>query len=63
VAGNKRPSFLKKQKEQQRRARAEQKREARRARKQAKTTEGVGPDVLEAPVDMPEGGEDQDAEA
>jgi hypothetical protein len=32
----KRPSFLKKIKEQQRRARADEKREARRARKQAK---------------------------
>ena len=34
----KRPSFLKKLKEQQRRARADEKREARRARKLAKAT-------------------------
>jgi hypothetical protein len=35
VAGRSRPSFLKKQKEEQRRARATRKREERRARKQA----------------------------
>ena len=36
MAGNKRPSFLKRQKEQQRMARAAEKRESRRLRKQAK---------------------------
>jgi hypothetical protein len=40
----KRPSFLKKLKEQQRRARADEKREARRARKQAKAEQGESPD-------------------
>ena len=36
MAASKRPSFLKRQKEQQRAARALEKREAKRARKQAK---------------------------
>jgi hypothetical protein len=36
MAGSKRPSFLKRQKEQARLARATEKREARRARKHAK---------------------------
>lgn len=36
MAGSKRPSFLKRQKEQARIARANEKREARRARKHAK---------------------------
>jgi hypothetical protein len=39
----KRPSFLKKLKEQQRRARADEKREARRARKLAKASRGEEP--------------------
>ena len=38
----KRPSFLKRQKEQKRNARALEKREARRARKEARTTPGEG---------------------
>jgi hypothetical protein len=37
MAASKRPSFLKRQKEQQRLARANEKREARRAKKHAKT--------------------------
>ncbi len=41
-----RPSFLKRQKEQQRQARAAAKREARRARKNARET--VDPDALES---------------
>jgi hypothetical protein len=41
VAGRNRPSFLKKQKEEQRRARAASKREARRARKQAADAKGA----------------------
>lgn len=56
----KRPSFLKKLKEQQRRARADEKREARRARKQAKAERGDAPlDDLE-PLDGPP---DESAEA
>jgi hypothetical protein len=39
----KRPSFLKKLKEEQRRARADEKREARKARKQAKAERGDSP--------------------
>jgi hypothetical protein len=38
MAGSKRPSFLKRQKEQTRLARAAEKREARRARKHAKAS-------------------------
>ena len=38
VPRNRRPSFLTKQKEQQRRAKATEKREARRARRKARTT-------------------------
>lgn len=38
MAGSKRPSFLKRQKEQARLARAAEKREARRARKHAKAS-------------------------
>jgi hypothetical protein len=43
VAGRQRPSFLKKQKEEQRRARATRKREERRARRQAGPV--TGPEV------------------
>jgi hypothetical protein len=45
----KRPSFLKRQKEQKRNARAVEKREARRARKDARATQGdipTAPDLL-----------------
>jgi len=41
MAGNKRPSFLKRQKEQLRQARAVEKREQRRARKEARAA-GLG---------------------
>ncbi len=58
VTGHKRPSFLKRQKEQQRRARAVEKREARRARKRAKATEVAGPEVPEPPVEPPKEGEE-----
>lgn len=58
----KRPSFLKKLKEQARRAKADQKRESRRARKIAKTTQPdeLSPDsdltLMESPEgDTPEG--------
>jgi hypothetical protein len=43
VAGKQRPSFLKRQKEQKRLARAAQKREARQARKQARDTDVESP--------------------
>ena len=48
MAGSKRPSFLKRQKEQARLARATEKREARRARKHAKANgldQGEGTDA------------------
>lgn len=47
MAGHKRPSFLKKQKEQQRKVWATEKRAARAARREAKNTEGPGPDGLD----------------
>ena len=47
MAGHKRPSFLKKQKEQQRKVWATEKRAARQARREAKNTEGTGPEVME----------------
>jgi hypothetical protein len=58
MAGSKRPSFLKRQKEQQRIARANEKREVRRARKHAKSLgltepgEGDGTDALLEPTEM-----------
>jgi len=42
MPGRNRPSFLKRQKEQQRKARATEKREARRARKDARADESAG---------------------
>jgi hypothetical protein len=54
VAGRNRPSFLKKQKEEQRRARATRKREERRARKQAvplKDQELEAPEGTPAPIE------------
>lgn len=66
MAGSKRPSFLKRQKEQQRLARATEKREARRARKHAKSlartaegeaAEGDGADMLMDPPVGDEGAE------
>jgi hypothetical protein len=42
MAGRNRPSFLKKQKEEQRRARATMKREARLARRRAAATKDAG---------------------
>jgi hypothetical protein len=47
VAGRNRPSFLKKQKEEQRRTRATRKREERRARKQAANLNDQNPTALE----------------
>ena len=60
VAGSKRPSFLKRQKEQQRLARAAEKREARRARKLAKATAAAKPETPEAAEPQP--AEPQEAE-
>jgi hypothetical protein len=57
VAGNKRPSFLKRQKEQKRQARAIEKREARRDRKAVKATEGELPEFPELPVEEAQGDE------
>jgi hypothetical protein len=48
----KRPSFLKRQKEQKRNAKALEKREARRARKESRTTQ---PDIPGAPDMLEEG--------
>ena len=66
MAGRNRPSFLKRQKEQTRLARAAEKREARRARKHAKA-QGLTPaedDVLtpldEADADAEAVGEDEE---
>jgi len=53
VAGRNRPSFLKKQKEEQRRARATRKREERRARKRAPHP---GEPDLAVPEEAPEPG-------
>jgi hypothetical protein len=49
MAGSRRPSFLKRQKEQTRLARAAEKREARRARKLAKATAPADEAVLDSP--------------
>ena len=64
MAASRRPSFLKRQKEQARLARATEKREARRARKHSKSNaaamqEADMPETLE---DQVAGGEDQDTE-
>jgi hypothetical protein len=57
VAVTKRPSYLKRQKEQQRLARAAEKREARRARKHSTGTEIEDPDTQDQPVEGPGGSE------
>ena len=49
MAVTKRPTYLKRQKEQQRLARAAEKREARRARKRSRGTEVEDADVLDQP--------------
>lgn len=63
VAGNRQPSFLKRQKEQKRAARATEKREAKRLKKAGRQTENEetgGPDLVPAedagekePIDEP----------
>ena len=50
MAVTRRPSYLKRQKEQQRLARAAAKREARRARKHSTGTEVEEPDMQDQPV-------------
>jgi hypothetical protein len=57
VAVSRRPSYLKRQKEQHRLARAAQRREARRARKHSTATEVEDPGMQDEPVERPEGGE------
>lgn len=52
MARNKRPSFLKRQKEQQRRARAEEKRATRRARRQGEATVPTDPEAPDATVEQ-----------
>jgi hypothetical protein len=52
MAGSKRPSFLKRQKEQARLARATEKREARRARKHAKANGLESADAQDGDLDM-----------
>ena len=58
MAGKKRPSFLKRQKEQQRLARAAEKREARRARKHGGGVEIAGGELGEPQVLPVEGTEE-----
>lgn len=60
MAAKKRPSFLKRQKEQQRLARAAEKREARRARKQGGGMEIAGGDLAD-PQDLPAEGTEETA--
>jgi hypothetical protein len=52
VAGKNRPSYLKKQKEQQRRARADEKRNRRLTRKQQRSDRIEPTDSIEAPDPM-----------
>jgi len=56
LAFSKQPSYLKRQKEQQRLARANEKREARRARKHAKGSQAEQQEALDMTPDAPEGG-------
>ena len=58
MAVSKRPSYLKRQKEQQRLARAAQKREARRARKHSRETEIEDPETGDPVVNEAETGEE-----
>jgi hypothetical protein len=54
LATNKRPSYLKRQKEQQRVARAAEKREARRARKHSKSAGLEEPESSVEPTEIDE---------
>ena len=67
MAASKRPSFLKRQKEQARLARATEKREARRARKHSKSNAAENQegdmqesDILDNPDELMAGGEETD---
>jgi hypothetical protein len=62
VAASKRPSFLKRQKEQARLARATEKREARRARKHSKSNAAEMQDAEMPDTEMAETLDDQVAE-
>lgn len=67
MAGSKRPSFLKRQKEQARLARASEKRETRLARRHAKANglappDGTDPDLDLDPLVEGEGGDDVEGE-
>ena len=55
LAFSKQPSYLKRQKEQQRLARAAEKREARRARKHSKESQGDQQESLDGTLDGPDG--------
>ncbi len=57
LPGRNRPSFLKKQKEEQRRARAARKREERQARRQARSSKETVPEALNE-GSKPNGGDD-----
>ena len=54
MAIGRRPTYLKRQKEQQRLARAAEKREARRARKHSRGTAVEDPDTQDQPVEGPQ---------
>ena len=62
MAASKRPSFLKRQKEQQRVARALEKRVARQARKQARADDQGGVDPIEEMTPM-DGTEEREEES
>ena len=59
MAVSKRPSYLKRQKEQQRLARAAQKREARLARKHSKGMEILEPEVVDPEIMEPVASEEE----
>lgn len=63
MPGRNRPSFLKKQKEEQRRARATMKRNERRARKHATHTTELDPTVTEEAVEAANGDAEVEAGA
>lgn len=63
MAGRSRPSFLKKQKEEQRRARAARKREERRTRKQGTHLNEPDAMVLEDPTALEEASEPTEGDA
>ncbi len=61
MPGRNRPSFLKKQKEEQRRARAARKREVRQARRNAAPSKEPGPEAAVEPTGEDEPKEPSDA--